>query len=1604
MLLIAIMSFSFAQQNTWTWQNPLPQGNTLRDACIFDEDNIIAVGDAGTIIKTIDSGSNWGHYQFGEFDFKSVDFVNSNNGWTVSSKGIYHTSDGGDSWSLISNNGGNSIEFVNQNLGWVVGDSGKIKNTINGGITWTDQISGTNVPLYSVYFFSENIGWACGEWIILKTINGGSTWTTLIYDPNQLGEKYSVFFINQNVGWVAGESGLHKTTDGGTNWQYVYVNSDFFSVYFMDENIGWMVGSGRRIYKTYDGGNTWNSTPIEEVGFNYYTVQFIDQNTGFVAGGGGRIYKTNDGGQTWGRIIQTKSDYLNSVFFTSNNNGYAVGDSILQTIDGGETWTVYNQITPNYEFYTANFPDNNNGYIGGSGEILKTMDGGNNWNIIHSGFAYDIYDIEFLNSDTGWCVGSYKIILKTTDGGQNWITQSNTSDWADQIFSIFMMNENLGWAVGLSQAQEDTVFVLKTANGGNSWNITYINQTGLLFNSVFFTSDQTGWIVGDGLWKTTDGGYTWIRIDYYPNEIYGEEIFFSDQMNGWIVGADKIYGTSNGGATWDEIPNPTKNSLKSIYFTDNSNGWTVGNAGTIISTFGGGIVKTVHLLAPNGGENWEVGTQQNIGWTSTNVSEVNLEYSTNNSSSWDTIATNISASNGSHLWTIPNTPSTACLVKISDSSNPNVNDVSDGVFTIQVSPQSGSISGYVFDAEFKDGIYNAQVILESASLPPQTVYTTNNGYYTFANLLPGTYTLTMSHPDYVSRTSDPFTLPPNTHLNDVNVELGRLVVNGDILLNTTNLYYFMVDPYNTSTYEFVFDFDEKSSTQEPNWSGFQLIVPTGNNILILVGAWDSFSPARYTWYVRYDDGTTSETKAFIKVEMQEPANLNPNRQPVLLVHGIWGGGQSFNRFQNRFAEYNAGGTGYEGWIIGYPNTGNILWCASAIPKAIEYIKRRLNLPIGSKISVLSHSMGGLITRTYTVGKAVNVIGEPINYRDDIDTFIMIAPPNQGGRFTDLFFIWDLITPLPASQYAMVQLETGGYFLNSVLTKNDLNPSIEHLIIAGNNSSLIELMGYLIGGPVGGSILQVTLPFWRSGLIEGQNDVPVYKRNTILDNVNYYKVIQRHHLDIHQPLDTSDPVFGWVIHFLDYGSIVSDDIHKETWLAKIFGKFKPIRPFELENTLPASGVLLSLKNIQNDDLFYAISNDSGYYNFDNLPTGDYQLSIQSESYIEDSLLINVPDSNSVIHQNVELVLDSNYTGPLNPSIMINNGGLITQNQMVECNIFCENAAEFKLSERLNLDSLAWQPYIPLINFLLSGNYGKKTIFAKFRNATGLETNIIFASIRYDTLGTGNIHVTANESHGIIYLDNQIVAGAFPYTINNVPVGEHEVSAVKSGFLADTSNKIINVKQGQINNVFFQFSNYPPQPPTHFAATSNLDTIRLAWRNTSVQDLASVRLLYRLDSVFPSSPNDGAIIYDEVAIPDGFVEFDFTGILTDTTYYFAAFSKDSAGYNSSGANLEVGPSCTQGLLGDISDDSLVNSTDALIILSYDVGLPILQPILDRINLGFGDVNEDGTSNSTDALIILSYDVGIPVPFPVGDPVCLPNSSKRSQKMGKSIPKQN
>ena len=90
-------------------------------------------------------------------------------------------------------------------------------------------------------------------------------------------------------------------------------------------------------------------------------------------------------------------------------------------------------------------------------------------------------------------------------------------------------------------------------------------------------------------------------------------------------------------------------------------------------------------------EDWVVGSIHNITWTTTGtVTSVKIEYTIDGGATWILIAEN-EPNDGSYPWTIPNTPSTHCKVRMTitgaaDPQSIGDSDDSDGEWTISVAP------------------------------------------------------------------------------------------------------------------------------------------------------------------------------------------------------------------------------------------------------------------------------------------------------------------------------------------------------------------------------------------------------------------------------------------------------------------------------------------------------------------------------------------------------------------------------------------------------------------------------------------------------------------------------------------------------------------------------------------------------------------------------------------------------------------------------------------------------------------------------------------------------------------------------------------------------
>jgi hypothetical protein len=107
---------------------------------------------------------------------------------------------------------------------------------------------------------------------------------------------------------------------------------------------------------------------------------------------------------------------------------------------------------------------------------------------------------------------------------------------------------------------------------------------------------------------------------------------------------------------------------------------------------------TITLTSPIGRETWDYNTSQNItwhttGWTSSD--KVKIENSRNGGANWTVLYASV-ANTGSKTWKVIGPSSPNCLIRVSLTTDPTVNDISDSSFTINdpaitvTSPNSSS--------------------------------------------------------------------------------------------------------------------------------------------------------------------------------------------------------------------------------------------------------------------------------------------------------------------------------------------------------------------------------------------------------------------------------------------------------------------------------------------------------------------------------------------------------------------------------------------------------------------------------------------------------------------------------------------------------------------------------------------------------------------------------------------------------------------------------------------------------------------------------------------------------------------------------------------------
>jgi len=167
----------------------------------------------------------------------------------------------------------------------------------------------------------------------------------------------------------------------------------------------------------------------------------------------------------------------------------------------------------------------------------------------------------FLDSLNGWVAGDSGLIMKTTTGGQNWIIQDSRTRYP--VHEIFFLNKRLGWALAwnlFGPLPPFGTFILKTTNGGNSWDTSIFATENTFIQTVYFQDSLFGFMGGNNrnIMRTTDGGANWydcqidtILVSFLPVTSFT----FYNRDYGYATGGQQdfagiVWRTTNRGVRW----------------------------------------------------------------------------------------------------------------------------------------------------------------------------------------------------------------------------------------------------------------------------------------------------------------------------------------------------------------------------------------------------------------------------------------------------------------------------------------------------------------------------------------------------------------------------------------------------------------------------------------------------------------------------------------------------------------------------------------------------------------------------------------------------------------------------------------------------------------------------------------------------------------------------------------------------------------------------------------------------------------------------------------------------------------------------------------------
>lgn len=274
--------------------------------------------------------------------------------------------------------------------------------------------------------------------------------------------------------------------------------------------IGFLAGQNGLLYKTSDAGNTWFLVPLN-ITNNLNKISSDGVNIIVIACDDGKILRSDDRGNTWNYFNSGLNSNILNLNITVKGKGFiATGGSLYNTDDYGLSWKICFTRTGAVFNSLSDYGENSSILAGNNNFIFTTRDGGHSWTkpVMPSSFHLDFNYAKMFDNALAFTASTTGSIVKTSDGGNTWnIVYSSPGN--NLIHAI----ENT--AAGNILAAGDNGTMLLSSNMGSSWS-PINSDTRVSLYCLAFTDSLTGLAAGDNktIVKTTDGGNTWNPVGY----------------------------------------------------------------------------------------------------------------------------------------------------------------------------------------------------------------------------------------------------------------------------------------------------------------------------------------------------------------------------------------------------------------------------------------------------------------------------------------------------------------------------------------------------------------------------------------------------------------------------------------------------------------------------------------------------------------------------------------------------------------------------------------------------------------------------------------------------------------------------------------------------------------------------------------------------------------------------------------------------------------------------------------------------------------------------------------------------------------------------------